>query len=184
MIKLAKVMPEYDVLISIRCKKNERTLFKCRYHFEDLLRDLNAKDAPNLKITYEDVHSLIDQSEIVISVSSTAILQAIFQNKKTYVLGDFGCQDKYGTPFFLGSGLIATFEEIRSGCIKKVNPLWFSENISRPKENFPQAYKLITETSIHLNSSVQTNRADSLPVGIGLNIKYFLKKKLGRICQL
>lgn len=184
LIELAKAMPDYDVLVSLRCKKDERTLFKCRYHFEDLFGDLNAKDISNLKITYEDVHSLIDQSEIVITVSSTAILQAVFQNKKTYILSDFGCQDRYGTPFFLGSGLIASFEEIKKGCIKKANSIWLSENITSPKENFSQAYKLITQTSIRLNCSDRVNRADSQQVGFGLNFKYFLKKKLGRLCQL
>ena len=79
MIEYANRFPQRRVLFKPRHRPNERSLHKTKYHYEVLLKSYlkNIKVPSNFEIVYGPIQEILDETELFISMTSTAALEAL-----------------------------------------------------------------------------------------------------------
>lgn len=99
--ELADRNREKRIVIALRARKGEETSHEVIYPLDDF--DF-VRIPSNLEFSYSDVYEMIDLSERVATISSSAAYISIVQGKSTYFISDFGDRRKYGNDFFKKSG--------------------------------------------------------------------------------
>jgi hypothetical protein len=106
----ARAHPDREVLLKPRHRPDEDTFHRMRHHPEVLLAD--AALPPNFRIDYTPVAELLPEVDLVVTVSSTACLEALDRGCQVALLLDLGVHERYGNHVFLDSGLLRTWAEI------------------------------------------------------------------------
>lgn len=102
---VARRYPEAEILVKPRNQPGETTLHKTQHHLSELLGQMREPPA-NLRLTYEPLDALWERISCCWSVSSTAVLEAIWRGIPSHVVTDLGVHENLGNHFFLGSGLL------------------------------------------------------------------------------
>lgn len=122
LIAYARRHPERLVLLKPRHKKGEDTLHKMRYHPEDVLSDADLPK--NFQFTYTPISHALDTTDLLITVSSTACLEAVSSGVKAALVLDLGVHERLGNHVFVDSGLLRTFDQLESDDIGVPEPEW------------------------------------------------------------
>lgn len=131
MIELAERFPTHTFAIKPRHRQNETTLHRTQHHFEDLMQRWPGQLPPNLKVVHGAMNDALRRCSLVLTVSSTAALEALAFGIPTRILTDLGIHEQLGNHFFIGSGLFATFDEIQPGLPNCADPDWLQHNLQR-----------------------------------------------------
>ncbi len=124
----ARRYPNAEVLLRPRHRPGETTLHRTRYHLEEVLQDLG--DTPsNFRITYEPLDALWDSVTLCVSVSSTAVLEALWRGIPSRVLTDFGVHENLGNQFFLGSGLLCPLSDLTPDASYVLDETWAERHV-------------------------------------------------------
>ncbi|MET7935160.1 DUF6716 putative glycosyltransferase [Streptomyces sp. NPDC005322] len=121
----ARRHPDREVLVKLRSKPGEHTT-----HIEELpYQKLIAKfgDLPsNLRLAYGNMGEVLDTTDLLVTVSSTAALESLHRSIPTAVLTDLGVRETLGNHHFLGSGCLASWDELDAGYRPEPDPTWLS----------------------------------------------------------
>lgn len=120
----ARLHPERDVLVKLRSVRGERITHEEPYPYEELLRRLGADCPPNLKVSVGDMGTVLNHTDLLVTVSSTAAAEAIHRGVPTTVLTDFGIRESLGNAYFLGSGCLASFDDLDAGVARQADERW------------------------------------------------------------
>lgn len=126
--RLAAASPHWEVLIKVRVTGSERTFHRVRGRVEDLLAVLGRKPA-NLVVTSEPLAALLARADVLATVSSTAVFEALRSGVPAAVVADFGLSSALGLPVFAGSGLAvnlgdcASLDDLAPG---RPDPAWLA----------------------------------------------------------
>jgi hypothetical protein len=126
LIDYATAHPETEVLLKPRHRPEESTFHQMDFHPEQHLRSLTAAPA-NFKVVYEPITSLLKTTDLLLTVSSTAGLEAVGAGVPTIFIGDLGVHEKHGNHVLADSGLIATFDDLEAGVIPTPDPAWMAD---------------------------------------------------------
>lgn len=118
--------PARTVLLKPRHRPGEGTFHVMQDHPETLLRRLGRTPA-NFAITYERITDLLPRTDLLLTVSSTAGLEAIGQGVRTVFIADFGIHEKHGNQVLMPSGLLSTFDDIDADRIPTADPAWLND---------------------------------------------------------
>lgn len=131
MMEYARAFPERKVLLKPRHRPSEKSLHKTVHHYEIILRSyFSGVDIPdNFSITYESIPSLLDDSQLFITVSSTAAIEALSYNTQVVILKDFGISELSGTSYFMDSGMMCSFSDLMCDRFGKVSKAWLSYSV-------------------------------------------------------
>lgn len=117
-----------EVLIKPRNRPSETTLHKTPHPFSQLLPEI--PDAPkNLRLTYEPLDALWERVSCCSSVSSTAVLEAIWRGIPSFVITDLGVHENLGNHFFLGSGLLTDLKSFTLELQPALHAVWASRHL-------------------------------------------------------
>ena len=123
---LALARPDMEVVIKPRHRPGERTS-----HASGELPEVFFKKYPapfNLKFDYTALHEQFTQTDLLLTVSSTAAFEALAQGIKVAFVGDLGISEAYGNHIFFDSGLIRTFDQIIQGDLGIPDPSWIQRH--------------------------------------------------------
>jgi hypothetical protein len=131
LIEYATVHPDRRVLLKPRNRVGMRSFNRTIFHYELLLRSFYKQGSlpQNFSITYRNLEELYDEGTVLLTVSSTAAIDALQNNIYSSVIADFGFSEKYGNEYFLGSNLSRSFDEIIEDKFVAICPSWKSENL-------------------------------------------------------
>lgn len=133
LVQYARRHPSRTVILKPKHRPGEKSAHPQRHPYETLVREACQGEMPNnLVLSYDPMIDVIEASDLVLSVSSTAIVEAMLSGKRCAVIADFGITEPFGTSYFLNSGIYATFDEIESDEIPVHNPEWLEEQIDAP----------------------------------------------------
>lgn len=132
LVHLAKSKPQETILIKPRCKLGGRTIHKQIWHLERIRKLLKLKFPDNLRFTYEPVEEILQHTDLCITVSSTVAIEAMARGIPTAIVSDFGVRKDIHTASFVGSGCLATFDQLATGCVPSVNRQWLEKNVKTP----------------------------------------------------
>lgn len=121
----ARFHPEREVLVKLRSKPGEHTTHIEEQPYQKLAAKL---DPPaNLKLVYGHMGEVLDRTDLLVTVSSTAALESMHRGVPTAVLTDLGIREPLGNHHFLGSGAYASWDEIDAGRAPKADPAWLAQ---------------------------------------------------------
>lgn len=122
LIDYARAHPDRAVLLKPRHRPEEDTFHRMKHHPADLLAGVELP--PNFAIDYAPIAESLPHVDLLLTMSSTASLEAIDFGCRVALVADLGVNERYGNHVFLDSGLLRTFEDITADRIGEVSPTW------------------------------------------------------------
>uniref|UniRef100_UPI00140958FF DUF6716 putative glycosyltransferase n=1 Tax=Streptomyces sp. YIM 98790 TaxID=2689077 RepID=UPI00140958FF len=123
----ARLHPGREVLIKLRNRPGEGVTHPEAYSYEELFGQL-ADPPPNLRLLYGEMGQVLDRTDLLVTVSSTAAMEAIHRGIPTGILTDYGIREAHGNHFFVSSGLLTSWQELDEGRLPAVAPGWAEQN--------------------------------------------------------
>ena len=131
LIETARRNPQNRVVIKVRALPGEQQTHDEEYSYPDLLA---ARTAPpsNLVVAAGAMSTALDSAAGLVTVSSTASIEAIARDIPLIMLDEFGVSDELINPVFVGSGLFGDGEAVASLAFARPNPEWLDDNYFHP----------------------------------------------------
>ncbi|RYD23726.1 MAG: hypothetical protein EOP88_03075 [Verrucomicrobiaceae bacterium] len=138
LLKLADRHPELEFCVKLRVTPRQMTLHKGGQDALGVFEACNAS-ASGRRLTLVDGSSrdVIANACLCLSVSSTALIEAIAFGCPAAAITDFGIDEEYGVSFFLGSGITRSFSALDPYDPPVVNPEWIADNLGEPNLRIP-----------------------------------------------
>lgn len=122
LVEHARRHPERQVLLKPRHRRGEGTFHRMHHHPEELLLH---EDLPrNFTVTYRPVPALLDEADLLVTVSSTACLEAVDRGRRVALVLDLGVHERLGNHVLVDSGLLRTFDQIDADDLGTPAPDW------------------------------------------------------------
>ncbi|AWN32291.1 MULTISPECIES: DUF6716 putative glycosyltransferase [unclassified Streptomyces] len=139
-VEHARRHPDREVLIKLRSKPGEHTT-----HIEELPYQKLATKAPgglpaNCRLVYGNMGEVLDRTDLMVTVSSTAALESLHRGIPTAVLTDLGIREVLGNHHFLGSGCLASWDELDAGHRPEPDPQWLARQGVAADGDYEQAF--------------------------------------------
>lgn len=127
--RYALTHPDRTVYIKPRTLPDEFTFHKEAFHYEELWNEqYGEKRPPNLHFAYGSFGSYLKSIDLLVTVSSTAVFEAMVAGVRGAVLSDCGVKETFGNHFFLGSGLMTTMNELIDDRLPQVSSDWLAQH--------------------------------------------------------
>uniref|UniRef100_UPI0031DE131B DUF6716 putative glycosyltransferase n=1 Tax=Streptomyces hawaiiensis TaxID=67305 RepID=UPI0031DE131B len=113
LVQHAHLHPERQVLLKLRSKPGEHTTHIEELPYQKLVQRL---DPPaNFSLVYGNMGEVLDRTDLLVTVSSTAALESLHRRIPTVVLTDLGIRESLGNHHFVGSGCLASWDQLDAG---------------------------------------------------------------------
>jgi hypothetical protein len=180
-IRFCLARPEIQFIIKprIRPKDSSHTFHKTTFHYETILNKLleGNLQVPNLKVSYEDLGTLLDQSDGCLTISSTVAFEAYFRNLKVGILCEGGVTSSKGNFYFLNSGAVTSLRHLAVDRWPKLIDSWFTEHVEYG-DNIRCFYETLTEKLCQHRLAPLPLRSYRLARGDELNMFQRILRKL------
>ncbi|AZQ36974.1 hypothetical protein EJ357_28915 [Streptomyces cyaneochromogenes] len=124
LIQHARKHPEREVLLKLRSKPGEHTTHIEELPYQKLVQPL---DPPaNFKLVYGNMGEVLDRTDLLVTISSTAALESLHRRIPTVVLTDLGVRETLGNHHFVGSGCLASWDRLDDGHSPRPDEEWVS----------------------------------------------------------
>ncbi|PWI17642.1 hypothetical protein DI272_28355 [Streptomyces sp. Act143] len=122
LIRHARLHPEREVLLKLRSKPGEHTTHIEEQPYQKLVQKL---DPPaNFRLVYGNMGEVLDRTDLLVTISSTAALESLHRRIPTVVLTDLGVRETLGNHHFVGSGCLASWDQLDDGHRPSPDPEW------------------------------------------------------------
>ncbi|MEW2636016.1 DUF6716 putative glycosyltransferase [Streptomyces sp. NPDC048389] len=115
LVEHARLHPEREVLLKLRSKPGEHTTHLEELPYQKLAEKLPGGLPSNFRLVYGHMGEVLDRTDLLVTVSSTAALEALHRRIPTAVLTDLGVREALGNHHFLGSGLLVSWDRLDGG---------------------------------------------------------------------
>lgn len=133
--------PERHVIVKMRSKPGEHTTHVEEHHYERLLAGLQPP--ANVEIAYGPMDEVLDRTDLLATVSSTAAIESMQRGIPTAVLTDAGIRETLGNHAFLGAGCYASWADLHAGATPQPNPDWLARNgVGTPERRAALAHRV------------------------------------------
>lgn len=113
LVQHARRHPEREVLLKLRSRPGEHTTHIEELPYQKLVQRL---DPPaNFRLVYGNMGEVLDRTDLLVTVSSTAALESLHRRIPTVVLTDLGIRESLGNHHFVGSGCLASWDQLDAG---------------------------------------------------------------------
>jgi hypothetical protein len=126
-VEHARAHPEREVLIKLRSKPGEHTTHIEEQPYQKLAGRLPGGLPPNCRLVYGHMGEVLDRTDLLVTVSSTAALESLHRAIPTAVLTDLGVREVLGNHHFLGSGCLASWDQLDAGFLPHADPEWTAQ---------------------------------------------------------
>ncbi|WP_031152136.1 DUF6716 putative glycosyltransferase [Streptomyces xanthophaeus] len=122
----ARLHPQREVLIKLRSRPGEHTTHLEEQPYQRLAAKLPGGLPPNCRLVYGNMGEVLDGTDLLVTVSSTAALESLHRGVPTAVLTDLGIREALGNHHFLGSGCLASWDQLDAGLLPQGDPHWLA----------------------------------------------------------
>ncbi|MFI7357213.1 DUF6716 putative glycosyltransferase [Streptomyces avidinii] len=122
----ARLHPDREVLIKLRSRPGEHTTHLEEQPYQRLAEKIPGGLPANCRLVYGNMGEVLDGTDLLVTVSSTAALESLHRSIPTAILTDLGIREALGNHHFLGSGCLASWDQIDSGLLPEANPAWLA----------------------------------------------------------
>ncbi|MDU0255842.1 DUF6716 putative glycosyltransferase [Streptomyces sp. PU10] len=122
LIRHARLHPGREVLLKLRSRPGEHTTHIEELPYQKLVQ--RADPPPNFRLVYGHMGDVLDRTDLLVTVSSTAALESLHRRIPTVVLTDLGVREALGNHHFVGSGCLASWDQLDAGHRPVPDPEW------------------------------------------------------------
>ncbi|QNP64912.1 DUF6716 putative glycosyltransferase [Streptomyces genisteinicus] len=126
LVEHARLHPGREVLLKLRSKPGEHTTHLEELPYQKLAQKLPGGLPPNFRTVYGNMGEVLDRTDLLVTVSSTAALESLHRSIPTAVLTDLGVREPLGNHHFLGSGLLTSWDSLDGGHRPVPDPEWLA----------------------------------------------------------
>ncbi|MYW68491.1 hypothetical protein GTY65_31100 [Streptomyces sp. SID8379] len=122
LVRHARSHPEREVLLKLRSRPGEHTT-----HIEEIPYQKLAQriDLPaNFRLVYGNMGEVLDRTDLLVTVSSTAALESLHRRIPTALLTDLGVREALGNHHFTGSNCLVSWDQLDAGLCPEADPAW------------------------------------------------------------
>src|SRR5690606_665406 len=120
--------PNRRVVVKLRARPGEAETHRERDAYAELL----AHRPANLVLSYEPMALALSRAEGLVTVSSTAAVEAIARGVPVLALNTFGVSKPLLNTVFAGSGLLAGADDVIARRFRHPDPDWMRDNYFHP----------------------------------------------------
>lgn len=132
LVETARSHPEWRVVVKVRAAAGEQQTHREQDPYPELVPD----DAPpNLVVEGGSMSDHLDRAVALVTVSSTAVLEAAARGVPALTLTDFGIGRPLINEVFVGSGLEGDARDLVAGRFGTVDPAWMHDNHFHPESD-------------------------------------------------
>ncbi|MBW5485980.1 DUF6716 putative glycosyltransferase, partial [Streptomyces bambusae] len=136
----ARLHPDREVLVKLRSKPGEHTTHLEELPYQRLAERLPGGLPANCRLVYGNMGEVLDRTDLLVTVSSTAALESLHRGIPTAVLTDLGIREALGNHHFLGSGCLASWDDLDAGQLPEGDPDWLAaQGVGGGEEAFAEA---------------------------------------------
>lgn len=128
--ELARRRAPHRVVVKVRARSGEAQTHAEEHDYADLLAELaRLVDVPaNLVVEDGPMADKLARAAALVTVSSTAALEAIALDLPALLVDDFGVSPAMINTVFEGSGLFGSTEDLVAGRFRHADPAWLADN--------------------------------------------------------
>ncbi|MGW7365013.1 DUF6716 putative glycosyltransferase [Streptomyces sp. NPDC054841] len=126
LVEHARLHPSREVLLKLRSKPGEHTTHLEELPYQKLADKLPGGLPPNFSLVYGHMGEVLDRTDLLVTVSSTAALESLHRRIPTAVLTDLGVREALGNHHFLGSGLLTSWDHLDGGHRPQPDEEWLA----------------------------------------------------------
>ncbi|MGW0709358.1 DUF6716 putative glycosyltransferase [Streptomyces sp. NPDC002643] len=123
-VQHAKLHPERKVLLKLRSKPGEQTTHIEELPYQKLAEKIPGGTPANFELAYGNMGAVLDTTDLLVTISSTAALESLHRRIPTVVLTDLGIRESLGNHHFVGSGCLASWDQLDAGHEPQPDPEW------------------------------------------------------------
>ncbi|MFG2148913.1 DUF6716 putative glycosyltransferase [Streptomyces sp. NPDC048696] len=139
----ARRHPGREVLLKLRSKPGEHTTHIEEQPYQKLARSLDLP--PNFRLVYGNMGEVLDRTDLLVTVSSTAALESLHRSVPTAVLTDLGVRENLGNHHFIGSGCLASWDQLDAGHRPAPDARWLAAQGVAPGAAYATAFDGVRE---------------------------------------
>ncbi|MEU2997508.1 DUF6716 putative glycosyltransferase [Streptomyces sp. NPDC006995] len=124
LVEHARLHPRREVLLKLRSKPGEHTTHIEELPYQKLAQRLPGGLPPNFRLVYGHMGEVLDRTDLLVTVSSTAALESLHRSIPTAVLTDLGVRETLGNHHFVGSGLLTSWDRLDGGTRPRPDAEW------------------------------------------------------------
>ncbi|MEU1472061.1 DUF6716 putative glycosyltransferase [Streptomyces sp. NPDC005761] len=126
LVEHARLHPRREVLLKLRSKPGEHTTHIEELPYQRLAEKLPGGLPPNFHLVYGHMGEVLDRTDLLVTVSSTAALESLHRRIPTAVLTDLGVRETLGNHHFIGSGLLTSWDHLDGGAHPEPDAEWLA----------------------------------------------------------
>ncbi|MGX1908667.1 DUF6716 putative glycosyltransferase [Streptomyces phaeochromogenes] len=115
LVKHARLHPDREVLLKLRSKPGEHTTHIEEQPYQRLAERIPGGLPANFRLVYGHMGEVLDRTDLLVTISSTAALESLHRRIPTVVLTDLGVRESLGNHHFVGSGCLASWDQLDDG---------------------------------------------------------------------
>jgi hypothetical protein len=139
-VEHARAHPSREVLVKLRSRPGEHTTHIEEQPYQKLAARLPGGLPANCRLVYGHMGEVLDRTDLLVTVSSTAALESLHRAVPTAVLTDLGIREALGNHHFLGSGCLASWDQLDGGHLPKADPEWTARQGVLPGGRYENAF--------------------------------------------
>lgn len=128
----ARRRPGRRVIVKVRAAPGERQTHPEQHDFRHLLPLLDPPAPPNLVVEGGAMVDHLAEASALVTVSSTALLEAIGRGIPVLALADFGIRRSLVNTAFVGSGVLGTLDDLAHSRFHHPEPGWLADHWFHP----------------------------------------------------
>ncbi|MFJ4966148.1 hypothetical protein EES43_18405 [Streptomyces sp. ADI96-02] len=126
LVEHARLHPRREVLLKLRSRPGEHTTHVEELPYQRLAQRLPGVPPPNFRLVYGHMGEVLDRTDLLVTVSSTAALESLHRRIPTAVLTDLGVREALGNHHFVGSGLLTSWDRLDGGHRPRPDGAWLA----------------------------------------------------------
>ncbi|HWS52265.1 MAG TPA: DUF6716 putative glycosyltransferase [Microbacterium sp.] len=130
LVRAAEADPDRRVVVKLRSRPGESETHLERDAYADLLP---SRRPDNLVLSYDSMGAALQTAAGLVTVSSTAAIEAVAQGVPVIALDSFGVSKTLLNTVFVGSGLLGGRSEVIAGRFRHPHPDWLRDNYFHPE---------------------------------------------------
>ncbi|MFD7014037.1 DUF6716 putative glycosyltransferase [Streptomyces sp. NPDC059928] len=143
LVEHARRHPGREVVLKLRSQPGEHTTHIEEHPYQRLAKGMALP--PNFRLAYGNMGEVLDRADLLVTVSSTAALESLHRSVPTAVLTDLGVREGLGNHHFLGSGCLASWDQLDAGHRPVPDPGWLAAQGVAPGEAYHHAFDHVRE---------------------------------------
>lgn len=135
---LARSRPDVDVVVKLRAVAGEQQTHDEMFPYDALWKDLELAGhvvSGSVRFASGPLADQLGPGAALVTVSSTAALEAVADGRPTLVIDDFGLNERMLNAAFLGSGCVGGLDDLAAGRFGRLAVAWGADNYLHPEED-------------------------------------------------